>query len=384
MNYIIDYFMFSIKPDKNSPLEFPMKFGLGDIFEILGIEEYFDCFVDIGSRLYYKHTYIYNNVRIYVASEERFEDMGICVELSGSACRWLESVVDGFDWFDFVRNLRDYVACGYALNINRIDYAFDDYDGLLDMDVIYNSAVAREYVSLYRSVKENVSYKCIDFSVNNSIGDGCIGKSLTFGSRRSNSSCIFYDKLEEQKQRYKNDKDKLDELENVKHWVRFEIRFKRKNAIKLVNAMCELSPDDFTVYLSKVINTYIRFVDLDDDNATRCTIKEWWANFIGTSERSSLTSDELVTNEFIQALHWFDRSVAPTLYAVQRNIGADKFQELLESYGSEERWSVKHKRIAVTKDYSFKYYADLDKWQAYIPYDIEEFESYLGGDDDAT
>ena len=376
MNYIIDYFMFSIKPDKNSPLELPMQFGLGDIFEILGIEDYFECFVDIGSRLYYKHTYIYNNLRIYVASEERFDDMGICVEMSGSACRWLESVVDGFNWFDFVKNLRDYVACGYALNINRIDYAYDDYDGLLDMDKIYNCAVSREYVSLYRSVKDNVSYKCVDFSINNSIGDGCIGKSLTFGSRRSNSSCIFYDKLYEQKQKYKNDKEKLDELDKIKHWVRFEIRFKRKNAIKLVNAMCELSPDDFTVYLSKVINTYIRFIDLDDDNATRCTIKEWWKKFIGTSERSSLTSDKIVTNEFIQALNWFDRSVAPTLYAIQQNIGIDKFQQLLESYGNKERWTIKHDIISKTKDYSFKYYTDLDKWKAYIPYDIKGFVSY--------
>lgn len=369
--------MFSIKPDKNSPLELPMQFGLGDIFEILGIEEYYECFIDIGSRLYYKHTYIYNNVRIYVASEERFEDMGICVELSGSACRWLESVVDGFDWFKFVSNLRDYVSCGYSLNINRIDYAFDDYDGLLDLDAIIDCALNREYVSLYRSApKHNVSYESVEFSVNNSIGDGCIGKSLTFGSRRSNSSCIFYDKLFEQREKYKNDKDKLKELAETKHWVRFEIRFKRKNAIKLVNAMCELSPDDFSVYLSKVVNTYIRFVHLDNENPTRCTIKDWWDRFIGTSECSRLTSDNLPTNEFIQALNWFDRSVAPTIYAIQQNVGFDKFQKLLENYGNEERWTVKHKRIKMTKDYSFKYHTDLEKWKAYIPYDIEEFESY--------
>ena len=138
------------------------------------------------------------------------------------------------------------------------------------------------------------------------------------------------------------------------------------------------------VYIYVLINTYIRFVDLDDDNPTRCTIKDWWRNFIGTGERSSLTSDKLATNEFIQALDWFDRSVAPTIYALQKNVGTDKFQELLENYGSEERWSVKHKRIAITKDYKFKYHTDLDKWKAYILMILRNLKvmAYLHNDSD--
>ena len=69
-----------------------------------------------------------------------------------------------------------------VLILTGIDYALMIMMVCLIWIEIYKAALSREYVSFIVLHLSRMLVISIDFSVINSIGDGCIGKSLTFGS----------------------------------------------------------------------------------------------------------------------------------------------------------------------------------------------------------
>ena len=162
--------------------------------------------------------------------------------------------------------------------------------------------------------------------------------------------------------------DKLRSLSDINHWVRFEFTFKRKSANSVIAAMNVLSPDDFSVYLSEVINGYIRFIDRDDTNATRCTVKKWWADFIGTARRSSLTCVGVPKDPVAGAVAWLEHSLAPTLDALIYRFGTDSFIDMIRDSAAERELSQKQKDIMFGDPVRVKSeYTAAELWQTYLP-----------------
>lgn len=367
MNYIIDYFQFVLKPKK-------FNFGFDDIFELLDISEHKDKFVSYGSKHHYSDCFVWNCIRIYIPSLDRFNDMGFMVELSGQGCRFIEDNFKKkyhtvlFDWKMFALRLRSLVDNDVELNINRIDFAYDDFAGVLDMSVIENAAIKREYVSLFRTLPhKEETHKALEWSQIKDLSEDSAGHTIYFGSKRSNTFCKFYDKLEEQKVKFANNKEKLNALSEIKHWVRFEFTFKRKQANSVVASMCELSEREFAFYLSEVINGYIRFIDRDDSNATRCTVKKWWSDFIGCASRSSLTCPGIPKDPVAGAVAWLSHSLAPTLSALIERFGQDDFISIIESSDPESRYTQKHRDIIESEIGQRREYTAAELWQSYLP-----------------
>lgn len=375
MKYLIDYFMFVVKPDKHSEFSFPFSFDY--LLNEIGLYDLFPSFYNIGGRMHYAETWLYENIRIYCPFSDEFDDMGYCVEMTGQGCRFYEDYMRTlfgieWSWVDLFKKLNHLVNIGCSVNINRVDFAFDDFDGLLEMNTIENCARNREYVSLFRSCKKVEEHSKCSFQVNSDFTKFGEGKTVYFGSRKSNTFCRFYDKLLEQKKHFQNDLEQLEKLNKINHWVRFEIVFKRSVAIKILSAMIRLNEHSFNEWLAEIINGYLRFIDIDNNNVSRCTIKQWWSDFLGVVERAKLKCVGVSSNAFSRALGWFCHSVAPTLSAIVSNVGFDELQNLITEFGTRERWKQKHYNISSSSDLTNPKYSCRQIWELLVPDSVLE------------
>lgn len=378
MKYLIDYFKFVIKKDEAS--EKGQAPTLKFILDFLGLTEYAEDFIVLPGKYHYSCCYCYENVRIYEAAATRADDMGFMVELSGEGCRFLEADYQerngiAFSWFSFFQDFIYLTSQGYSLNVNRIDFAFDDYDGMLDIETIANCAYNREYVSLFRNYDAFGGGELINWaervSIRNARGERLTGRTIYFGKRKSNAYFRFYDKKVEQMYKHRKDEEKLEQLKKIPHWVRFETEFKNKTANSIVMSMASLNSNElFSKYLAELINGYLRFIDIDDSNATRCTVKKWWAEFLGTAERSSITCPGVKKDPVKGAVTWLKNSLAPTLAAMVYRFGSEKFLEMLFEDNPEERFTIKHKQIigeAPVEDVVDYALNSAEVWSRFLP-----------------
>lgn len=343
MDYSIDWLTFTIKPDIHS--SHTKKIDLFYVLDMLNLTDVFDNFTDIGHCRHYEHCYRYNNISVFVAYENKFDSMGISVEMTGSGCAYYTSLQSSdFKWRDLFLKLRLNVMQGCAVNICRIDFAFDDYEGLLKLDTIEKCIRQRDYVSAFRKVSSTE-----EIDIDNDFSKYGIGKTIYFGNRKSNAFCRFYNKLIEQRNKFDKNENELKKLDDIKHWIRFEIVFKNKTAIKIINLMCSLSENEFNAKFAEVINKYIRFIDYDGGNVSRCRTYDWWAKFIGTVEASSLKTMPFKYNPLVRSLDWLSRSLATTLHAISLNIGYANLMKIIKQNGDISRFKNKHKEIMISE-----------------------------------
>lgn len=128
------------------------------------------------------------------------EDMGVWLEMSGQGCRAFETYSSHKSFEILFEEVLDNPE---DLNITRLDLAFDDHEGILDIDQICNDAWARNYIS--RSQALDVHYSTD-------------GNSVTFGKRASEILVRIYDKAAERG------------FDDGRHWIRVEIQLRRERA----------------------------------------------------------------------------------------------------------------------------------------------------------
>lgn len=342
---LIDYLTFSVKPIRK---EIP--FDLNFIMDFLGLD--LQEFVMVGSRMHYAYCYVsQNGVNVYQASSERFLDMGICVSMSGNGCRYYESFLKdgnfcslGEIWKSFFRRLRELNYVGYSVNISRLDIAVDDKAGegepyFLNLDLIERCANGREFVSRFRTIEDITTKKIYDGKLT--------GRCIYFGSMKSSAFCRFYDKLIEQRMKRKGDAEALAQLDRFAHWVRMEFVFKKKQAIKIVNAICDSV--DFSKFFAEIVNGYVRFVEPDNDNTSRRTVKPWWFHFIGVLIKSSLSVGNFEQRNFAQVRQYYLKYLSTTVFTLMSRLSPDEFFGMTCGNAS-GRLKKKHLRIIHGKD----------------------------------
>ena len=125
-------------------------------------------------------------------------DMGVWVEMSGQGCRTFESLSNvGWDsLFKFIRE--------NTLKITRLDVAFDDHTGLLNIRQIVNDTQCGMYISKSDYWETVLSSK---------------GSTVQIGSPQSKVLIRIYDKAAERG--YSSDV----------HWVRVEIQLRDDRAV---------------------------------------------------------------------------------------------------------------------------------------------------------
>ncbi len=188
------------------------------------------------------------------------DEMGVCCCMSGQGCRSFETYGNG-DYkalFDLILENYSTESDKRMMNLTRLDVAYDDFDELLDIDVIARETALQNYVS--RFVKWSVTLG----------SDGCC---VGIGSMRSNIYIRIYDKKAERKR---------DDLE---HWVRCEIQLRKENAIGFAMLGGNICKNYFDV-----LNNYLRFVTPSetDSNKRRWNTAEWWQKFIESCDCVSI------------------------------------------------------------------------------------------------
>lgn len=180
----------------------------------------------------------------------------VWLEMSGKGCRAFESYGHG-DYnviFDVCIQMSDYI------NVTRLDIAFDDHIGLLNIDRICNDVRKQEYVSRSREWEVIESSK---------------GKSVTVGSHASPVLIRIYDKAAERG------------LNDGTHWVRVELQLRDERAYEFVKQL-------FTYGLGSlfrgVLCNYLRFVieDKNETNRSRLKTKPYWKKLLENAEKISI------------------------------------------------------------------------------------------------
>lgn len=223
----------------------------------------------------------WNGITIsYGADDERFykdptkarSDMGICVNLSGKGCRAFESYGHG-DWFKLLAELftlrdsgqREKKGRIYSYNITRLDLAYDDHIGILDLYRIRNDIEDRHYTSKSK-------YSEIVWSDNQET-DIC-GLTCQVGSDKSDVKIRIYDKAAE-----RGFKDR--------HWIRCELQLRNDRAMNAASEIVKILDIGKTV--SGILRNYLLFREpAEDTNKSRWPIADYWKKVLDDMSKISL------------------------------------------------------------------------------------------------
>lgn len=185
------------------------------------------------------------------------------VNMSGSGCRAYETHSSNCDWNSLLALL---VSCE-DYHISRLDVSYDDFDNVLDMDIIYHESLQRDHmITTFRR-------GFWELGILNAKKE----RTVYFGSKKSNLMFRIYDKKEERNR------------SDLSHWVRWEIQMRDDRACNFVRKYIENDYNIGEVFVGVIYN-YIRFVEPEenDTNNRRWGLQEWYQKFIGNAEKIKL------------------------------------------------------------------------------------------------
>lgn len=276
----------------------------------------------------------WNGITIsYGADEERFykdtskvrTDMGISVNLSGTGCRAFETYGSG-DWFklfSFLFRPTDFLAAEHRMfkryKITRLDLAYDDHIGLLDIHQLEQDTRARSYVS-------KAKYSEIIWS-DDQVKDirGC---TIQIGSDKSAVKVRIYDKAAE---RGFTDR----------HWIRCETQLRDDRA----KVACEnlLADKHIGRTASGILRNYLTYrVKTEDTNPSRWPLAPYWDKVLLDMDKISLWITPGEPYNFRKTEYWLVKQYGQAVtvlsyiedsdYLVQRCKELYPFDELAPKY----------------------------------------------------
>ena len=179
------------------------------------------------------------------------EDMGVWCEMSGQGCRNFEDLTTlPNKWKDIFQFIH-----GCSLHITRLDVAYDDHTGILDIERVASDVQAQHYVSCMRWWEVTRSSQ---------------GVSCQVGSPKSKVLVRIYDKAAERG------------FDDGRHWVRVELQMRDGRAEEFSRI-----PMDIGEAFAGVLLNCLRFVEPDpsDSNKSRWQMADYWANLVGDMGR---------------------------------------------------------------------------------------------------
>lgn len=326
---LIDWLTFSVKSDDPGAV----------IRHYLGMDP--ALFQDVGYGLMgYRQCKAYGDIRVLYEGREDdyFRDMGVCVSMSGNGCRLFERMsklslgskdTHGTSSVAFPALFRLLLSDADA-NITRIDIACDDHADMLSMDDIISNVQSNRVNSRMTKRRVVVSY----------IGKELVGSTVYLGAPSSDFRVRIYDKAAEQAEVSGT------VAADLEHWVRVELVCRSKHAYNFVSQLME-SGENVGSLAAKVINDKFSFIEMDDTNISRCTVCDWWVNFVGSLEAVQLVAREVVEHGIDHIRQWVDQQVGPSLAMLYETIGWVGLYEIIHS--SFERLSFRQE--ALVADY---------------------------------
>lgn len=242
------------------------------------------------------------------------EGMGTCVDITGKGCRELEAEGRVQDYAEFVGDVM-----GIGGKFSRIDFAIDDREGIIDLDVIQQAAEEGRLSTHFRNWRVEEGWRVVG-------GGKEGGRTLYFGKRTSSVMVRIYDKAAQ---------------EGVPgHWVRVEIEAKDERAQALVEAFHARGMQVVAEYLLALLD----FKEQGEHSLrSRWQTAAWWAALLDTTRKLRLRIAGTVQT-LEQVKRWLQKQVAPSLAILMMASGGD-LDELLRII-EEGRYRVKPWRLA--------------------------------------
>jgi len=196
-------------------------------------------------------------------------DLGIHIRLNSASI-----AISGFTAVGLLNRAFDMRA-----KVTRLDIAFDDLDGLLDMDVMYQKILSGELVTRFRKVTRIAGSRLEEAQK--------IGDTINIGSRSSNAFVRMYDKKLERESRGVD-------VTGIEKWVRVEIETKKEKshlvASLLAGTALEKVTDTPGELCADLLYGLLDFkeVNEEDENKSRWDTSDWWYEFVGASRKLTL------------------------------------------------------------------------------------------------
>ena len=180
----------------------------------------------------------------------------------------------------------------------RLDAAIDDFGG--------NYLSPKEVFALYENHQVISKWRTVRINDRRCAPKVCDGYTLYFGSRESSLMLRIYDKKHEQNKKLSPDDENYVDFE----WYRWELEFKEDRA----NQFAQKVIDGISLgcIVVGVLSFYLRFIELDDSNRSRCSTLKIWQNFIQKIEQLSLYVKKKNKSVY-DKLAWIESQVMPTL-----------------------------------------------------------------------
>lgn len=195
------------------------------------------------------------------ASDKVRYDMGISLNMSGNGCRSFETYGSG-NWLELFSK---FCSLDTRVVFTRLDLAFDDHTGLLDINQIRQDVEDRNYTG---------SPKIASFVWKDDQESDIQGLTVYIGSRKSPIFVRIYNKAAE-----RGFKDR--------HWVRVELCMRKERATAAVAEILNLQ--DVGKTFCGVLRNYCCFREpAADTNKSRWPIADYWEKLLQGAERIRL------------------------------------------------------------------------------------------------
>lgn len=227
--------------------------SLDDVISLLGLNSILGEFEDGKGSNGYSDRLYFNSISIHYNGRA---DMGIHINMSGQGCRAFESYSEYGEFDELLLRIFNLER----FNITRLDVAYDDFINCLPIDDIVSSVHKQEWLS-----PSNMKWWEAVYSAD--------GISAYIGSPRSNIRFRFYDKAAEKKKEYQ--------------WTRLEIQMRDIVAVMFASSWIT-GEADLNYLFFGVLNKYVKFINLDNVRKTRCSVKDWWSDFLQTEDKVTL------------------------------------------------------------------------------------------------
>ena len=283
--------------------------------EILGMDP--NLFLQVPRGRYgYRASAEYNNIVVYYNGRENAggdaegRDMGICISMSGNGCRTYEDYAEGNSLITLAAKLlKMYDEDNLSVNISRVDIAADDIAGVLSLERMLEYLSKRQVNTRIRKVCENKSYD---------LGNGNENDSLSFylGSEKSDFRYRMYDKAKEQG-------------DFEKHWVRVEMVHKGDYAKGAIRALVEAG-DKIGQCVAAMIRSTLLFIEADNDRIERCSVAEWWDDFLETLEMVKNLEKIKSVQKADKIYFWVERQLSRSFAMAQQMFGQEFIDYICE------------------------------------------------------
>lgn len=246
----------------------------------------------------------------YGAEQEKYykdpskarSDMGICVNFSGKGCRAFESYGMG-NWVKLLAELftlrdsgfREKKGKLYSYSITRIDLAYDDHIGLLDIYAVRQHIEDRAYTS-------PTKYSEIHWSDNQDTD--IQGITCQVGSNKSDIKIRIYDKAAE-----RGFKDR--------HWIRVELQLRDDRASSAALELIKNNSIGMTV--SGILRNYLMFrCPTPDTNKSRWPVALWWEYILENMEKIKLWVSPGEAYNFDNTEYWFFKQYGQAIVVMDK------------------------------------------------------------------